>query len=230
MMMKAILSALLLSSGTYVSAAQPDNDFCSFPTEIDSFPFTSTGTTADATADSWTRSCAGEVVEREDAAVWYKIEGVEEGMNLRADCRGVESEVQCEVLMTTMDCELGEFQCVEEIAMASSISLEDPIPSISIDWSAKEGEIYYIYLYAPNVEYVTGPGYTLSVSKTSPVASESPYAELGEPAENGEPTENGVYEPVAESSAGTEGESSAGFANYVYPSLLAAGVCVLAFF
>ena len=56
-----------------------------------------------------------------------------------------------------------QFLCVKDYAMASSISPDDPIPDVSFHWTAEEGAIYYIYLWAPDT--LPGPGYNLSVNK-----------------------------------------------------------------
>lgn len=180
MMTANILSALLLASVWALNDAQPINDICETATEISTYPFKSTGTLANATAESWIFSRCGSVSyykpaeelrrqEEEETAVWYKIKDVPEGTQLKVACKGVESEVHCHIMRSNTT--LGEcpsvFYCVDRDRQGGILGLNsgETTSSLSYDWIAKEGEIYYIYLYVPNGPHPPGPSYNLWVDK-----------------------------------------------------------------
>ena len=189
---------MIIVLGAAISDAQPANDLCTTATEIFDLPFyTSNGTLANATAETFPGQCYGND-PTEAAGVWYKIQNVIAGTELMVGFQGEYNRdlnaVEGRVLMTNNErgeCP-DEFLCMEDLLCSSSVSVEDPIPGVSFQWTAAEDEIYYVYLF-PSNSSLPGPEYNFNVWN---ISSNSPTPAFPTQQQAASPTVPTAFPPV----------------------------------
>ena len=147
------------------SQEPPPNNFCESATEVITFPFTDSGSLANATQESLNISCYG---GWEGTDVWYVLPDVSEGTEYEVSMFGIGGEVQGWVLKSND--ELGscpeEWLCPDAIQMTSSI---DPTGSTQsrIIWTAEKDSFYYVALYSTS--NTTGPDFEISFDTLEPI-------------------------------------------------------------
>lgn len=147
------------------SQEPPPNNYCESATEVTTFPFTDSGSLANATQESLNISCFG---GWEGTDVWYVLPDVSEGTEYEVSMMGIGGEVQGWVLKSND--ELGscpeEWLCPDAIQMTSSI---DPTGSTQsrIIWTAEKDSFYYVALYATS--NTTGPDFEISFDTLEPI-------------------------------------------------------------
>jgi len=152
----------------------PINDYCDSATEITTFPFTDSGSLANATQDAYD-TCAGGAAGWKGKDVWYKISNVPDGEVVEVDLSGRGATVvQIKPLISD---DLGycpdRSQCVEPLAIYASPTIDDATDAwnYSVAWPTTTSTIYYLAVYT-EVENV-GPKFELTVKLSDPYAPSS---------------------------------------------------------
>jgi hypothetical protein len=149
----------------------PINDYCDSATEISTFPFTDSGSLANATQDAYD-TCAGGAAGWKGKDVWYKISNVPDGEVVEVDISGRGATVvQIKPLISD---DLGycpdRSQCVEPLAIYASPTIDDATDAwkYSVAWPTTTNTIYYLAVYT-EVENI-GPKFELTVKLSDPYA------------------------------------------------------------
>ncbi|KAL3760738.1 hypothetical protein ACHAWU_003646 [Discostella pseudostelligera] len=161
----AEISTASTTAVTTEAQEPPPNNFCESATEVTTFPFTDSGSFANATEDSLNIECYG---GWDGIDVWYVLPDVSEGTEYEVSMFGIGGEVQGWVLKSNN--ELGtcpeEFLCPETLTATSSIDPSGSTQSRLI-FTAEKDSFYYVALYTTSNS--TAPDYEISVEALEPV-------------------------------------------------------------
>ena len=146
----------------------PINDSCDTATDISTFPFTDSGSLANATKDV-VFSCDSGGSGWKGNDVWYKIHGVPNDV-VQVDISGNGATiVQVKPLISN---ELGNCpdrsRCVEPLAIYAAPSIDEDTGSweYSVVWPTTKSAIYYLALYTEDENM--GPKFQISVKLSDP--------------------------------------------------------------